>query len=162
MLIIGDRDVEPDETFLLRLTRPAGVALDVAEGTGTIVNDDAVEVTITPVVCGAEPRPGTTATFSFAVRLSAPAAPGGLTVDFSTRSGTARAGSDFDAVAGTLAFVPGQRTRTIGVTVRGDNRAEGDEQFFVDLGVVSAGGSLGTSSTGRGIISSRCSDRARS
>ncbi|HEY7107757.1 MAG TPA: Calx-beta domain-containing protein [Acidimicrobiia bacterium] len=160
VLLVGDRDVEPDETFVLALTRPVGAALGTAEGTGTIVNDDAVVVTIAPVVCGAEPRPGATATFSFPVHLSAPAPAGGLTVGYSTRSGTATAGSDFDAAAGTLAFAPGQRTRTIAVTVRGDTRAERDEQFSVELGPVSVGGTLGPSRSGRGLISTRCRDRA--
>jgi chitinase len=157
--LVGDRDVEPDETFAVKLTQPSGAALGAAEGTGTIVNDDAVEVSITPIVCGAEPRPGTTSAFSFAVHLSAPAPAGGLTVGYSTRNGTAQAGSDFEAIDGTLTFAPGQRTRTIAVTVRGDNRVEGAEHFLVDLDDVSPGGALGPSRTGVGIISRRCSDR---
>lgn len=38
--IIGDQTFEPDETFTVNLTATAGAALDDAQGTGTITNDD--------------------------------------------------------------------------------------------------------------------------
>jgi hypothetical protein len=39
--ITGDGTVEPNETFVVNLTGPSGVALGDAQGTGTITNDDA-------------------------------------------------------------------------------------------------------------------------
>ncbi len=38
--IVGDRQVEPDETFFVDLSQPVGATLEVARGTGTILNDD--------------------------------------------------------------------------------------------------------------------------
>jgi probable HAF family extracellular repeat protein len=40
----GDRTLEPDETFRLVLAEPTGALLSRAEGTGTIVNDDAAKL----------------------------------------------------------------------------------------------------------------------
>ena len=37
----GDRQVEPEETFTVKLTEPQGATLRRATGTGTIVSDDA-------------------------------------------------------------------------------------------------------------------------
>ncbi|HEX5717181.1 MAG TPA: Calx-beta domain-containing protein [Thermoanaerobaculia bacterium] len=70
--------------------------------------------------------------FVFEVLLSeASAAP--VTVSFSTRNGTAQAGSDYVATSGTLTFAPGELTKTITVDVIGDTVAEAIEVFFIDL-----------------------------
>ncbi len=78
-----------------------------------------------------EGNAGTTA-FVFTVALSAPST-GPVTVDFSTRNGTAQAGSDYIATSGTLTFAPGELTKQITVDVVGDILAEDIEVFFVDL-----------------------------
>lgn len=80
---------------------------------------------------------GTTAA-NFLVRLSAPA-DRPLAVLFGTVNGTAAGGSacsagvDYIATNGTLTFTPGERDKTVTVTVCGDTIAEADESFFVDL-----------------------------
>jgi Calx-beta domain len=70
--------------------------------------------------------------FVFTVSLSAPSA-GPVTVGFSTRNGTAQAGSDYIATSGTLTFAPGELTQQITVLVNGDTEPEEIEVFFVDL-----------------------------
>jgi hypothetical protein len=78
-----------------------------------------------------EGNTGTTA-FVFTVALSeSSAAP--VTVDYSTRNGTAQAGSDYAATSGTLTFAPGEVTKQITVLVNGDTTREEIEEFFVDL-----------------------------
>ncbi|HKH47221.1 MAG TPA: Calx-beta domain-containing protein [Thermoanaerobaculia bacterium] len=78
-----------------------------------------------------EGNAGTTP-FVFTVALSeASAAP--VTVDFSTRNGTAEAASDYIATSGTLTFAPGDLTKQITVLVNGDTLQEEIEVFFVDL-----------------------------
>lgn len=63
-----------------------------------------------------------------------------MTVNFSTVDGTAQAGSDYAAKSGVLTFDPGELTKTIVITVNGDNLNEADEVFFVHLGnAVNAG-----------------------
>jgi hypothetical protein len=70
--------------------------------------------------------------FVFTVSLSAPS-PGPVTVNFSTRNGSAQAGSDYIAASGTLTFAPGEVTKQITVQVNGDTQPEAIEVFFVDL-----------------------------
>lgn len=78
-----------------------------------------------------EGNSGTTP-FVFNVSLSAPST-GSVTVSFSTRNGTAQAGSDYVATSGTLTFAPGEVTKQITVLVTGDTTPEEIEVFFVDL-----------------------------
>jgi hypothetical protein len=70
--------------------------------------------------------------FVFTVELSEPSA-GPVTVNFSTRNGSAQAGSDYTATSGTLTFAPGEVTKQITVLVIGDTQPEPIEAFFVDL-----------------------------
>jgi hypothetical protein len=79
--------------------------------------------------------------FVFEVVLSeASASP--VTVNYSTRNGTAQAGSDYLATSGTLTFAPGELTKQITVQVIGDTTVEEIEVFFVDLASAS-GASIG-------------------
>jgi hypothetical protein len=56
-----------------------------------------------------------------------------VTVDFAAVDGTATAGSDYDAVSGSVTFAPGELTKLISVAVHGDTINEPDENFFVNL-----------------------------
>ncbi len=69
----------------------------------------------------------------FPVTLS-PSAASTVTVDYATADGSARAGSDYTPVAGTLTFTPGQTEKYISVEVTGDVVDEGaGETFSVHL-----------------------------
>ena len=70
--------------------------------------------------------------FVFTVLLSEPST-GTVTVNYSTRNGTAQAGTDYVATSGTLTFAPGEVTKQITVEVIGDTVQEEVEEFFVDL-----------------------------
>jgi hypothetical protein len=235
--INGDTTVEPDETFVVKLSSPTNALLGVTQGVGTILNDDvavppavvaaattlALGDVITVVVSNGPGNPAdwvglystgssdsaylarkflngsntppatglTGATLSFSapdgpgtpgtydVRLFAgngsstkvatsstitvqnlptlaidsvsvpegnrgttaatftvtltPATTETVTVNYATADGTATAGSDYVASAGTLTFAPGERTRTIDVAVNGDTTPEPDETFVVNL-----------------------------
>ena len=52
---------------------------------------------------------------------------------YATANGTATAGSDYRAAAGTLTFAPGQTSKTITVLVNGDRLGEPNETYFVNL-----------------------------
>lgn len=73
-----------------------------------------------------------------------------VTVRFATADGTATvANKDYVKTSGTLTFSPGQTSRTINVSVKGDRKREPDETFFVDLtnavnAVIAAGRGTGT------------------
>jgi len=84
-------------------------------------------------VTKAEGRKGRTTLFTFTVTLSA-GYDQPVTVSFKTVNGTATTGnSDYVAKSGTLTFNPGETTKTITVTVKGDSKREGNELFYLDL-----------------------------
>ena len=57
-----------------------------------------------------------------------------VSVHFATADGTASAvGGDYVATSGTLTFSAGQLSKTIAVTVNGDNVVEPNETFSVKL-----------------------------
>jgi Calx-beta domain len=56
-----------------------------------------------------------------------------VSVAYSTANGTATAGSDYDAVSGTVTIPAGRTTWAVYVTVRGDRKKEPDEVFYVNL-----------------------------
>ena len=144
--INGDTTQEPNETFTLALSSPSGATLAKATGTATIQNDDGVvlpSLSISGPAAAAEGNATRSATFT--VTLSA-AASQVVTVDYATQNSTAIAsgnpaagGQDFVAAAGTLSFAVGETSKTIAVTVNGDQLFESDEAFRVLLsGAVNA------------------------
>ncbi|MFN8344418.1 MAG: T9SS type A sorting domain-containing protein [Spirosomataceae bacterium] len=79
--------------------------------------------------------PGTT-TFTFAVTLTAPAGPGGVTFDIATADGTATtANNDYVAQSLTGQTISAGSTGpyNFSVTVNGDNTTEANETFFVNV-----------------------------
>jgi hypothetical protein len=62
-----------------------------------------------------------------------------VTIVYSTANGTAAAGDDYTAAAGTITFAPGQTVRTILVRTLDDTLSEGDESFVVNLSSPSIG-----------------------
>jgi hypothetical protein len=89
-----------------------------------------------------------TKTMNFTVTLSA-ASNQTVTVDFATVNGTAIAPADYQSASGTLTFTTGQTTKTIAVTIKGDQSFEPDEIFTVNLtnpanAVISKGQGTGT------------------
>ena len=69
---------------------------------------------------------------TFTVTLSTPSSQT-ATVKYTTMDGTAIAGVDYEAVTGTLTFVPGQTQETIEVPILGDIDEEADKSFTVAL-----------------------------
>jgi len=56
-----------------------------------------------------------------------------ITVSYRTVDGTALAKSDYSATSGTLTFQPGETSRTISVSIKGDRKREANETFSVQL-----------------------------
>lgn len=68
----------------------------------------------------------------FVITLSA-ASTALVTLDYATRDGSAKAGTDYTNTSGSLSFQPGERTKTVEVPVA-DRAAGGDPvDFFLDL-----------------------------
>lgn len=72
---------------------------------------------------------------SFAVKvvLEGPEIDVPVYVDYQSEDGTANAGSDYMAVAGTLVFKPGQREQHFKIKILDDDVFEEDEHFYVKL-----------------------------
>ena len=81
----------------------------------------------------AEGNSGPTAA-EFVVSAGAPVpGPDAFSVEFSTASGTAAAGSDFEPISGTLTLPAGSVTGTVTVFLAGDTNPEPDETFELNL-----------------------------
>ncbi|MDO9466089.1 MAG: Calx-beta domain-containing protein [Thiobacillus sp.] len=125
---------EADETVPLTI---GGVS-----GTGTIVDDDPTpSLSINNVTVN---EAAGTATFT--VTLSA-ASGQTVSVNYATSNGTATAGADYTAAAGTLTFAPNVTTQTITVPILNDTVYEGTESFNVTL----SGATNATIATATGI-----------
>ena len=133
--VLGDLIDEFDQRFLVHLFNAStGSVIIASAGAGTIVdNDPAPTISITTKVSKAEGRNNSTTLFEFVVTLSAPSEKT-VSVSYETADGTATtADGDYVGRATTLTFAPGETTKSIFITVRGDKRKEGTETFFVNL-----------------------------
>jgi Calx-beta domain/Domain of unknown function (DUF4114)/RTX calcium-binding nonapeptide repeat (4 copies) len=73
-----------------------------------------------------------------------------VTVKYTTADGTATAVSDYTAATGTVIFNPGETSKTVNISVKGDTTLELDETFTVNL-TDAVGGTIGKA-TGTGTI----------
>ncbi|MEI8307932.1 MAG: Calx-beta domain-containing protein, partial [Chloroflexales bacterium] len=142
--VIGDTTPELNEVVQITLTGATNATVVGAPiGTGTILNDDSINLTITDMAFN-EGIAGNTA-FIFTVSLDYPAGVP-VNVDYTTANLTATAGSDYATTSGTLTIpiIPaGNTTGTITVNVTGDTTPEPDEIFAVLLSnVTNVGGTI--------------------
>ncbi|MBX3748170.1 MAG: hypothetical protein KF833_22910 [Verrucomicrobiae bacterium] len=128
--VLGDDEVEPNETFRLRLSEPTGAVLANSEAVGTIVNDDGPTLWIGDATV-IEGDGGTTEAV-FEVRLEGGAG-GAVSVSYLTAGGSATPGVDYRETSGRLTFGPGETRGEVRVEVIGDRRTEEDETFEVRL-----------------------------
>ena len=139
--IIGDRVVGGDGYFLVSLQNPKNAR--IGDGQGTVsISDDEPRIYVGDAYA-AEGNAGTTP-FEFTVSLST-AYDRAVTVDYATADGSATAGSDYAAAAGTLTFAAGETSKTVTVLVNGDRLIEESEGFSLNLSNPS-----GNSATSRG------------
>ena len=105
-----------------------------------------------------------TADMVFVATLDAPAvAP--VTFRYATRDDTAEAGSDYTETSGEATFLPGESELTIAVPIFGDEQAEDDERFFLEViatfnNGIGVGDAIGTILTDEPIIRVSVGDSA--
>src|SRR5262249_31760357 len=109
--IKGDRLVEPDEYFSVRLSNPKGAK--IADGTGLVSLHDNDPRFYIGHASAREGDEGTSQA-EFTVSLTAPY-DRTVTVTYVTADGTAVAGVDYTAVSGPLTFDPGQTSQPLSV-----------------------------------------------
>ncbi|HLL73930.1 MAG TPA: FG-GAP-like repeat-containing protein [Pyrinomonadaceae bacterium] len=131
--IVDDNISEGDETVNLALSNPGG-ALSLGDpATATLfilANDGKPRVSISDLTV-AEGHAGTTAA-ALTVSLSNPSS-STVTVSYATADATANAGEDYVSAGGTLTFAPGELSKSLTVTVNGDQSPEISETFSVLL-----------------------------
>ena len=91
-----------------------------------------VQAPPTLAVADAEVEEAEGVTLDFVVTLSRAVAET-VTVAYATADGTATAGHDYDATAGTLTFAANERSQTVSVPVRDDVHDEGQETLTLTL-----------------------------
>ena len=131
VVLAGDTLDEADETLTVGLSNATNATVGDASGTVTITDDDANPSLSVADATVAEGNSGTTNAV-LTVTL-APASGQSVTVNYATANGTATAGSDYTAAAGTLTFAPGETTKAVNVVVAGDTVDEADETFTLTL-----------------------------
>ena len=127
-----DNAIDEDDKAL-SVTGTSG-DLTVTPASIAITDDDDAPVLSIDAPSVAEGANGATATLHFTVTLT-PASGRAVTVDYAGQAGgTATSGGDYLALtAGTLSFAAGEVSKTIDVTVNGDDTDEPDETLLVRL-----------------------------
>ncbi|MEG2804004.1 putative Ig domain-containing protein [Stenotrophomonas sp.] len=131
VLVNGDTLNEPNRTFFVNVSNVTGATVVDGQGVGTIINDDVTPSLSINDVTVTEGNAGVTLA-TLTVTLSA-ASGQVVTVNYATADGTAIAPGDYASASGTLTFAAGATTRTIAISVNGDNTPEADETFVVNL-----------------------------
>ena len=154
--INGDVNFEPNETLGMSLSNPTNATINVAQATGTILNDDAeggfirfsdafynVVESAGQFVITVNRTNDTSraATVDYATSdTGAPASCGIL-------NGLASARCDFTSTSGTLRFAANETQKTFTVLVNQDSYVEGTETFTVSLSNLTGGAVLITPSS---------------
>jgi len=137
-------------TFTLNLTAAPGAVITGAQGVGTIANTDFPKI-YTDNVSLLSGNTGTREMY-FSLCLSDPA-PFPVTFNYATSDGTAVAGKDYAAVAGTCTLPAGVASQPLGVPIFGTTTYGPNKTFTVTLSSPVNGTILTPTSTGT-IISS--------
>ncbi|MES2885555.1 MAG: Calx-beta domain-containing protein [Pseudomonadota bacterium] len=126
--LLPDETVEPDETMVVQLSDALGATLELARGSGTLVNDDSARSFSVDDAAASE----NAGPLTFTVRLSQ-ASGKARTVRFETVAGTAVPGSDYSSNSGTLSLAAGQSSATVNVALLDDAIFEPTETLSLRL-----------------------------
>ena len=138
---VDDAADEPDGAVVAALGSGSGYTLgNAARATVAVADNDQPAAAVVPgiVTKRSMAREGRDEAAVFTVRLDR-AASGPVTVDYATADGAgrwagtapARAGADYTATSGTLAFAPGETLKTVSVPLLDDAIDEGTEYFLL-------------------------------
>ena len=127
----GDALDEVSETFNVTLASPTNSTIADGTGIGTITDDDASPTLSINDVTVAEGNTGAV-NATFTVTMSAVSGQA-ITVNYATADISAIQPSDYTTSIGTITFAPGETSKTITVSVKGDALDEVSETFNVTL-----------------------------
>jgi hypothetical protein len=128
----GDTQAESDEYFTVSLSNATNAKIGNSVKYGNIVDDDTNPAISISDAWLNEGNNGTKR-MTFTVTLSQPSSVK-MRVNYATANGTAKTSdNDYVAKSGSITFNPGQTTKTITISIKGDKKNESDESFFVNL-----------------------------
>ena len=127
--ILGDKLSEAAETFVVELSNPINAQINQGEGIGTIENDDPVPSLSLDGSFQPTAREGSLAAV-IQLRLSEVSGQD-ITLDYTTREGTASAGSDYDATPGQVTIPALANVAEVRIPLIDDQIDEFDETFTV-------------------------------
>ena len=145
VVIIGDADVEVDETVNLTLSNATGAGLGApAAALITIEDDDTPGVPGTLQLSTASYN-ASEANGSVTIAVTRiGGSSGAVTVDYATSNGSATAGSDYSSTTGSLGWVDGDSSpKTFLITITDDNVDENNETVNIALSNPGGGSALG-------------------
>jgi ELWxxDGT repeat protein len=130
VMVKGDRRGEKDETLFVNLSAPTNATLADDQGQLTIIDDEPkISINDASIIEG----DAGTRLLVFTVTLSLPYDQL-VTVSYKTVDGQAKvADLDYIAQTGTLAFNPGETSKTIAIEIIGDTKVEANQVFYVNL-----------------------------
>jgi subtilisin family serine protease/subtilisin-like proprotein convertase family protein len=126
--INGDTSPEIHETLRVTLSNPTNATLADTDAVGTILDDDNLSIGDVTLVEGDTGVVHVVFTAMLATPL-----PHEVRLDYTTVNGTASAGSDYLAAAGTLVLPPGETFQAIIVPVIADRWDEADETINLNF-----------------------------
>jgi len=149
--ICSDAIDENNEDFTGNILAVTGTGVSIGAiptQTVTITDDDAPAAFSVSDVTQAEGKSPDSTTFAFTINKT-----GGTSfssdVTYSTSDVTATAPSDYVAIPSTtVTFAPNETSKTVNVTVKGDNVVEPDETFRLNITAVTNGTGVGQFGTG--------------
>jgi hypothetical protein len=129
--------IEPEYTELRYFDLLSGTGGAIGSLAGPVTFAGSVGVPVEPVVLAvadASVLEGNRGTSNVAVAVTlSRGSSQAITVSYRTVDGTAKAKEDYTATSGTLTFQPGETSRTISVSIKGDHKREANETFSVQL-----------------------------
>jgi hypothetical protein len=132
--VVGDLINEPLEAFNVYLSNsPTALVVSGAAYCYIEDNDPIAAPTISIGDASIDEGNSGSRQMTFTVTLSQPSNQK-VRVNYATANGTAKTSdNDYVAKSGTITFNPGQTSKTITVSIKGDKQKESDESFFVNL-----------------------------
>jgi hypothetical protein len=129
----GDCLPEGNETFLVRISNPSPPTVPIIDDEASVVVFNAASPTPVLSMPQEQVRGEGTGSNPIALKIYPPTTCGPVSVQYTTRDGTARAGRDYLETGGTATFPPGVTTQLVDITILQDSVYEPEETFFLDL-----------------------------
>ena len=142
--INGDLDIESDETFFVNLSGEVNATVTDAGGIGTLTNDDAAAAGMIQFSSSSYTVNEGSGTATITVTRTSGSA-GAVTVNSATSNGTATAGQDYTATAGTLSWANGDASaKTLTIPITDDGVVESSETVNITLSNPTGGVVIGS------------------